>query len=184
MYKRANRSDKLKTITKDAWITSDHTVIVQNLIPLIINEISSTRCTVTNSIWRIKEPMLKLFQHPNAYHFLVTSRHVWVLPNWSSLSSGHPSVSHTTQTIDLIDRIVILQMSSEEVPNNVDQIPTEQKGAFHSFLKSLASFSGDLSSLTCPAFLLAPNSLIEYSWVPWLSLTEIVDSILTLLYSL
>ncbi|OBZ90195.1 Protein KES1 [Choanephora cucurbitarum] len=47
--------------------------------------------------------------------------------------------------------------------NNVDQIPQEQKGAFHSFLKSLASFSGDLSSLTCPAFLLAPVSLIEYS---------------------
>lgn len=47
--------------------------------------------------------------------------------------------------------------------NNVDKIPTEQKGAFNSFLKSLASFSGDLSSLTCPAFLLAPVSLIEYS---------------------
>lgn len=47
--------------------------------------------------------------------------------------------------------------------NNVDKIPAEQKGAFHSFLKSLASFSGDLSSLTCPAFLLAPVSLIEYS---------------------
>lgn len=47
--------------------------------------------------------------------------------------------------------------------NNVDKIPTEQKGAFQSFLKSLASFSGDLSSLTCPAFLLAPVSLIEYS---------------------
>lgn len=47
--------------------------------------------------------------------------------------------------------------------NNVDKIPSEQKGAFHSFLKSLASFSGDLSSLTCPAFLLAPVSLIEYS---------------------
>ncbi|OAD74207.1 hypothetical protein PHYBLDRAFT_111739 [Phycomyces blakesleeanus NRRL 1555(-)] len=42
-------------------------------------------------------------------------------------------------------------------------IPVEQKGAFHQFLKSLASFSGDLSSLTCPAFLLAPVSLIEYS---------------------
>lgn len=51
---------------------------------------------------------------------------------------------------------------NEEV-NNVDKIPTEQKGAFSQFLKSLASFSGDLSSLTCPAFLLAPVSLIEYS---------------------
>lgn len=53
-------------------------------------------------------------------------------------------------------------MADEEV-NNVDKIPTEQKGAFTQFLKSLASFSGDLSSLTCPAFLLAPVSLIEYS---------------------
>jgi hypothetical protein len=47
--------------------------------------------------------------------------------------------------------------------NNVDKIPNEQKGAFYSFLKSLASFTGDLSSVTCPAFLLAPESLIEYS---------------------
>ncbi|KAK4515402.1 uncharacterized protein ATC70_010347 [Mucor velutinosus] len=47
--------------------------------------------------------------------------------------------------------------------NNVDKIPTEQKSAFYSFLKSLASFTGDLSAVTCPAFLLAPESLIEYS---------------------
>ncbi|CAO3639265.1 unnamed protein product [Mucor hiemalis] len=47
--------------------------------------------------------------------------------------------------------------------NNVDKIPTEQKSAFYSFLKSLASFTGDLSAVTCPAFLLAPQSLIEYS---------------------
>ncbi|KAG0174133.1 Oxysterol binding protein [Apophysomyces sp. BC1015] len=53
--------------------------------------------------------------------------------------------------------------TAEGEVNNVDMIPVEQKGAFHSFLKSLASFSGDLSSLTCPAFLLAPVSLIEYS---------------------
>ncbi|KAI9025312.1 hypothetical protein CLU79DRAFT_790218 [Phycomyces nitens] len=53
--------------------------------------------------------------------------------------------------------------NNDDEVNNVDMIPVEQKGAFHSFLKSLASFSGDLSSLTCPAFLLAPVSLIEYS---------------------
>lgn len=47
--------------------------------------------------------------------------------------------------------------------NNVDKIPTEQKGAFYSFLRSLASFTGDLSAVACPAFLLAPQSLIEYS---------------------
>lgn len=67
-------------------------------------------------------------------------------------------------------------MSSEEIPNNVDSIPQEQKGAFHSFLKSLASFSGDLSSLTCPAFLLAPNSLIEYSEY-WISRPDLFTAI-------
>lgn len=47
--------------------------------------------------------------------------------------------------------------------NNVDKIPSEQKSAFYSFLQSLASFTGDLSSITCPVFLLAPDSYIEYS---------------------
>ncbi|ORY90452.1 hypothetical protein BCR43DRAFT_447190, partial [Syncephalastrum racemosum] len=47
--------------------------------------------------------------------------------------------------------------------NKVEEIPAEEKGAFNHFLKSLATFSGDLSSLTCPPFLLAPVSLIEYS---------------------
>lgn len=47
--------------------------------------------------------------------------------------------------------------------NKVEEIPAEEKGAFNNFLKSLATFSGDLSSLTCPPFLLAPVSLIEYS---------------------
>lgn len=47
--------------------------------------------------------------------------------------------------------------------NNVDKIPTEQKSAFYSFLQSLAYFTGDLSAVTCPAFLLEPVSLIEYS---------------------
>ncbi|KAI8645856.1 hypothetical protein BD408DRAFT_474277 [Parasitella parasitica] len=47
--------------------------------------------------------------------------------------------------------------------SNLDKIPNEQKSAFYAFLKSLASFTGDLSAITCPAFLLAPESLIEYS---------------------
>ncbi|KAF7732116.1 Oxysterol binding protein [Apophysomyces ossiformis] len=47
--------------------------------------------------------------------------------------------------------------------SNLDSIPTDQQGSFSSFLKTLASFTGDLSSLTCPSFLLAPISLLEYS---------------------
>ncbi|KAI9321718.1 hypothetical protein BX666DRAFT_1904919 [Dichotomocladium elegans] len=45
----------------------------------------------------------------------------------------------------------------------LDSIPADQQGSFSSFLKTLASFTGDLSSLTCPSFLLAPISLLEYS---------------------
>ncbi|CAO0794709.1 unnamed protein product [Mucor circinelloides] len=47
--------------------------------------------------------------------------------------------------------------------NTLESIPADQQGSFSSFLKTLASFTGDLSSLTCPSFLLAPISLLEYS---------------------
>ncbi|KAH8555855.1 hypothetical protein BGW37DRAFT_478828 [Umbelopsis sp. PMI_123] len=55
-------------------------------------------------------------------------------------------------------------MSSEPV---LDSVPADQQGSFSSFLKTLASFTGDLSNLTCPSFLLAPISLLEYSafWI-------------------
>ncbi|CAK9435378.1 uncharacterized protein LODBEIA_P01050 [Lodderomyces beijingensis] len=36
-------------------------------------------------------------------------------------------------------------------------------GSWTSFLKSIASFNGDLSSLTAPPFILSPTSLVEYS---------------------
>ncbi|OZJ01893.1 hypothetical protein BZG36_05038 [Bifiguratus adelaidae] len=51
-------------------------------------------------------------------------------------------------------------MADEQLEANV---PQEQQGAFRSFLKTVATFSGDLSNLTCPSFLLAPTSLLEYS---------------------
>ncbi|KAG0313918.1 glycerol ethanol, ferric requiring protein [Dissophora globulifera] len=43
------------------------------------------------------------------------------------------------------------------------EVPFEQKDSFRSFLSTLAQFSGDLSSLTCPSFLLSSVSLLEYS---------------------
>ncbi|KAF9087478.1 glycerol ethanol, ferric requiring protein [Mortierella sp. AM989] len=42
-------------------------------------------------------------------------------------------------------------------------VPAEQKDSFRSFIATLAQFSGDLSSLTCPSFLLSSVSLLEYS---------------------
>ena len=42
-------------------------------------------------------------------------------------------------------------------------VPKEQKGSWMSFLKQIASFSGDLSSLTAPSFILSPTSLVEFS---------------------
>ena len=41
-------------------------------------------------------------------------------------------------------------------------VPQAQKGTWTSFVKSLASFSGDLSSMTAPPFILSPVSLTEF----------------------
>ncbi|KAL5357693.1 hypothetical protein BJX96DRAFT_23297 [Aspergillus floccosus] len=42
-------------------------------------------------------------------------------------------------------------------------IPAQSKASWMSFIKSIASFNGDLSSLTAPPFILSPTSLTEYS---------------------
>jgi hypothetical protein len=42
-------------------------------------------------------------------------------------------------------------------------VPVQYKSAFASFLSQLATFGGDLSSLTAPSFLLSGVSLLEYS---------------------
>ncbi|OJJ76071.1 hypothetical protein ASPBRDRAFT_38452 [Aspergillus brasiliensis CBS 101740] len=42
-------------------------------------------------------------------------------------------------------------------------VPAHSKGSWTSFLKSIASFNGDLSSLTAPPFILSSTSLTEYS---------------------
>lgn len=42
-------------------------------------------------------------------------------------------------------------------------VPPAAKGSWSSFLKSVASFNGDLSSMTAPAFILSTTSLTEFS---------------------
>ncbi|KAE9985632.1 hypothetical protein BLS_006715 [Venturia inaequalis] len=42
-------------------------------------------------------------------------------------------------------------------------VPQSAKGSWTSFLKSIASFSGDISSITAPPFILSGVSLTEYS---------------------
>ncbi|KAK1002503.1 Oxysterol-binding protein 4 [Friedmanniomyces endolithicus] len=42
-------------------------------------------------------------------------------------------------------------------------VPSQNKGSWSSFLKSIASFNGDLSSMTAPAFILSTTSLTEFS---------------------
>lgn len=42
-------------------------------------------------------------------------------------------------------------------------VPGHSKGSWSSFLKSIASFNGDLASLTAPAFILSTQSLVEFS---------------------
>ncbi|SJX63731.1 related to KES1-Member of an oxysterol-binding protein family [Sporisorium reilianum f. sp. reilianum] len=50
-------------------------------------------------------------------------------------------------------------MGEEEVGGAV---PKEQRQGWGQFLKSIATFSGDLSSLTAPSFILSPVSLVEF----------------------
>ncbi|KIX03071.1 uncharacterized protein Z518_06621 [Rhinocladiella mackenziei CBS 650.93] len=42
-------------------------------------------------------------------------------------------------------------------------IPSQSKGSWSSFLTSISSFNGDLSTLTAPAFILSTQSLVEFS---------------------
>ncbi|WFD18351.1 hypothetical protein MCAP1_000553 [Malassezia caprae] len=50
-------------------------------------------------------------------------------------------------------------MSGKE---NGEALPQEQRHGWMSFIKSIASFSGDLSKMTAPSFILSPVSLTEY----------------------
>jgi hypothetical protein len=43
------------------------------------------------------------------------------------------------------------------------KVPVTQASSWASFLKSIASFNGDLSSLTAPPFILSSTSLVEFS---------------------
>ncbi|KAI5829741.1 Oxysterol-binding protein [Schizophyllum commune Tattone D] len=49
-----------------------------------------------------------------------------------------------------------------ETPTAGDAVPAAQRSSWTSFLKSIASFSGDLSSMTAPPFILSPVSLTEF----------------------
>ncbi|KAI0077652.1 Oxysterol-binding protein [Panus rudis PR-1116 ss-1] len=55
-------------------------------------------------------------------------------------------------------------MSGTQTPteNPGEVVPQSQKGSWTSFIKSIASFSGDLYSLTAPPFILSPISLTEF----------------------
>ncbi|KAI9221371.1 hypothetical protein BC828DRAFT_404990 [Blastocladiella britannica] len=69
------------------------------------------------------------------------------------MSSADPSASHSEKNNggDAVD------------PEAASVVPAGEKSQFMSFVKTLASFTGDLSQLTCPAFLLSGVSLLEYS---------------------
>jgi hypothetical protein len=59
------------------------------------------------------------------------------------------------------------------MPNSTDEkLAGSQRSAWFSFIKSIATFKGDLSSLTAPPFLLSPQSMIEYCtyWAEYPSL--------------
>ncbi|KNE73255.1 hypothetical protein AMAG_17431 [Allomyces macrogynus ATCC 38327] len=69
--------------------------------------------------------------------------------------------------------------SDKDVPPDPDAanvVPAQHKSQFLQFVKTLASFTGDLSQLTCPAFLLSGTSLLEYS-VHWADHPELLARI-------
>ncbi|KAM6493148.1 hypothetical protein JOM56_011282 [Amanita muscaria] len=57
-----------------------------------------------------------------------------------------------------------------------EAVPAAQRGSWTSFLKSIASFSGDLASLTAPPFILSPVSLTEYP-AYWCEYPELFSAI-------
>ncbi|EPY53133.1 oxysterol binding protein [Schizosaccharomyces cryophilus OY26] len=82
----------------------------------------------------------------------------------SPISFGFLSANETTYPLH------ILVMSSKQTSSDDSRdsegnkkIRGNTKTTWLSFLKSIATFSGDLSSLTAPSFILSSTSLIEYS---------------------
>ncbi|KAK0555370.1 Oxysterol-binding protein 4 [Tilletia horrida] len=47
-----------------------------------------------------------------------------------------------------------------------EHVPKEQRAGWSQFIKSIATFSGDLSSLTAPSFILSPTSLVDWGEHP------------------
>jgi len=70
-----------------------------------------------------------------------------------------PNSSHNNATTSIMSKDTI--NDTETAP----AVPEGQKDSLSSFVATLASFSGDLSSLTCPSFLLSSVSLLEYRCV-------------------
>ncbi|KAI6120336.1 hypothetical protein EDD16DRAFT_1577501 [Pisolithus croceorrhizus] len=64
------------------------------------------------------------------------------------------------QTFQPVYRFSKNSFTMSEQPG--EAVPAAQKGSWASFLKSLAGFTGDLSSMTAPPFILSPTSLTEF----------------------
>ncbi|KAF2872070.1 hypothetical protein BDV95DRAFT_571327 [Massariosphaeria phaeospora] len=54
-------------------------------------------------------------------------------------------------------------MSASASAKEGSAVPAQSKGSWSSFLKSIASFNGDLASMTAPPFILSTTSLVEFS---------------------
>ena len=65
----------------------------------------------------------------------------------------HKTTEEDTPTSSDVDQLSM---------NNFDANEKGQFKEFKEFLKTVISFTGDLSSLTCPAFFLNGLSLLEY----------------------
>jgi hypothetical protein len=86
---------------------------------------------------------LSLSLFPSLYTFVM----VLGFNNKPKDSSSNGDVSPTTNDVDGL---------------SVHNVESGSKGQFKEFIKTVISFTGDLSSLTCPAFFLNGLSLLEY----------------------
>ncbi|KAB9006566.1 hypothetical protein FH972_026920 [Carpinus fangiana] len=85
--------------------------------------------------------------------------------SWQGMTTrGHFHRATTTLTMPLRVVLDVDLVSPKETMAEASAVPPQAKGSWMSFVKkSLASFNGDLSSMTAPPFILSTTSLTEYS---------------------
>ena len=78
------------------------------------------------------------------------------------------------------------KVKTPDIPKSLADVPPAEPQSWSAFLKSIASFNGNIGSLSAPSFIISGKSLTEYSayWVLLPRQMYDVDSRLSTLNSL